>query len=104
MNGPSSEDDGYSVEVTRCCTDGARNAPSMLYGRAIRLARLFGYRRLYTYTLQTEPGSSVRAAGFRLDATLRARPTNRRPEQLGLGIGELPSRPDEPKHRWVVEL
>lgn len=97
-------DDGLTLEVTRCCTDGARNAASMLYGRALRIARLLGYRRVFTYTLQSEPGSSVRAAGFRLDAELPARPTERRPEQLGLGLGELPSRPEEAKRRWVFEL
>jgi hypothetical protein len=57
-------DDGYTAEITRCCTDGTKNACSMLYGAAIQAARALGYRRLITYTLASEPGVSLRAAGF----------------------------------------
>lgn len=59
-------DNGFTVEVTRCCTDGARNAPSMLYRAAWRAARAMGYRRLITYTLPEEGGASLRGAGFKL--------------------------------------
>lgn len=59
-------DNGWTLEVNRCCTDGARNACSMLYGAAWRAARALGYRRLITYTLPEEGGSSLRAAGWRL--------------------------------------
>lgn len=58
--------DGWTVEVTRLATDGSRNACSMLYRAAWRAARAMGYRRLVTYTLPAEGGSSLRAAGFRL--------------------------------------
>ncbi|MES2262129.1 MAG: XF1762 family protein [Pseudomonadota bacterium] len=58
-------DDGWTLEVNRCCTDGARNACSMLYGAAWRAARAIGYRRLLTYTLPEEGGASLRAAGWR---------------------------------------
>lgn len=59
-------DDGFTAEVTRCCTDGTKNAASMLYGAAWRAARAMGYRRLVTYTLNTEPGTSLKAAGWKL--------------------------------------
>lgn len=59
-------DDGTTLEVTRCCTDGTRNAASMLYGAAWRAAKALGYRRLITYTLDTEPGTTLRAAGWKL--------------------------------------
>lgn len=55
----------YTAEVTRLCTDGTFNACSMLYGAAWRAARALGYRRLITYTLATEDGSSLRAVGWR---------------------------------------
>lgn len=58
--------DGYTCEVTRCCTDGTRNAPSMLYRACWRAARAIGYRKLVTYTLPQEGGASLRGAGFRL--------------------------------------
>lgn len=59
-------DDGYTAEVTRCCTDGTPNAASMLYSAAWRAARAMGYRRLITYTLEVEPGTSLKAAGWKL--------------------------------------
>ncbi|OMF35216.1 hypothetical protein BK133_10920 [Paenibacillus sp. FSL H8-0548] len=59
-------DNGRTLEVTRCCTDGTKNVASMLYAAAWRAARSLGYRRLVTYTLITEPGTSLRAAGWRI--------------------------------------
>jgi hypothetical protein len=59
-------DDGYTAEVTRVATDGARNACSMLYGACWRAARALGYHRLITYTLKTESGASLRGAGWRV--------------------------------------
>lgn len=56
--------DGFTAEVTRCCTDGTPNACSMLYGAAWRAVRALGYRRLVTYTLPDESGASLRASGF----------------------------------------
>lgn len=58
--------DGFTAEVTRVATDGARNANSFLYGAAWRACRALGYRRLVTYTLPGEGGASLRAAGWTL--------------------------------------
>ena len=58
--------DDFTAEVTRLCSDGTRNACSLLYRAAWRACRAMGYRRLVTYTLATEPGTSLRAAGFHL--------------------------------------
>lgn len=60
-------DDGKAAEITRLCTDGTRNACSMLYAAARRASRALGYAPIYTYTLPEEGGASLRAAGFRLD-------------------------------------
>jgi hypothetical protein len=57
--------EAYTAEVTRCCTDGSKNAASMLYGAAWRAARAMGYRRMITYTLDREPGTSLVAAGWK---------------------------------------
>jgi hypothetical protein len=56
---------GWTLEVTRNCTDGTKNAASMLYGAAWRATRALGYRRLITYTLIEESGTSLRAAGWK---------------------------------------
>ena len=59
--------DGWTAEVTRVAVrEGVRNGCSKLYGAAWRAARALGYRRLVTYTLDTEPGASLRAAGWRI--------------------------------------
>ncbi len=59
--------DGWTAEVTRLCAlDGERNACSMLYAACWRAARALGWRRLITYTLASEPGVSLVAAGWRL--------------------------------------
>lgn len=65
--------DGWTLEVTRVCTDGTPNAPSMLYGAAWRAARALGYRRLITYILTTEPGTSLRAAGWKIVGQVKGR-------------------------------
>jgi hypothetical protein len=59
--------DGLTCEVTRLCTDGTPNVPSMLYGRVARIARLLGYLQIRTYTLPEEGGASLRAAGWVLE-------------------------------------
>jgi hypothetical protein len=58
-------DDGLTLEVNRVATDGCKNACSALYGAARRAAFALGYRRLITYTLDTEPGTSLVAAGWK---------------------------------------
>ena len=57
--------DGWTAEVTRLATDGSRNCCSLLYAAAWRACRALGYGRLITYILDTEPGTSLRAAGWR---------------------------------------
>lgn len=57
-------DTGWTLEVNRSCTDGTKNANSMLYGAAWRAAKALGYRKLITYTLPEESGASLRAAGW----------------------------------------
>ena len=59
-------DDGWTAEVTRCCTTGTPNTNSILYAAAWRAARGMGYRKLITYILDSEPGTSLRAAGWKL--------------------------------------
>ena len=58
-------DDGWTLEVNRLCTDGTKNACSMLYAAAWRAAKAMGYKRLVTYILESENGASLRAAGWK---------------------------------------
>ena len=90
-------DDGLTLEVNRLATDGARNACSILYAAAWRAAKAMGYRRLVTYILESEPGTSLRAAGWQQVGEVSAR------------VWSCPSRPrtENPrlvKRRWEVSV
>lgn len=89
-------DDDWTCEVTRLASDGSPNVCSMLYRAAWRAARAMGYRRLVTYTLASEPGSSLLGAGFRVVGEVRGRSwhTPSRPR--------VDSHPTEDKLRWEV--
>lgn len=84
------------IEVVRLATDGTPNACSALYGASARQAVAHGYKRwqLLTYILESEPGTSLRAAGWVFDG------------MAGGGEWGRPSRsrtvksPTEPKQRW----
>ncbi len=84
--------DGYTAEVTRLCTDGTRNACSMLYRALWRALRALGYLRLVTYTLPEEGGGSLRAAGFKLIG------------EAGGGSWSVPSRPRIDTHPLQTKL
>ena len=66
-------DDGWTLEVTRVATDGVKNGCSKLYGAAWRAARALGWRRVVTYTLKSEPGTSLRAVGWKVVGEVTAR-------------------------------
>jgi hypothetical protein len=59
-------DDGMTLEVTRLCTDGTKNACSFLYGAAARAAFALGYTKIGTYIRKDEPGISLNASGWRV--------------------------------------
>lgn len=77
--------DGETAEITRLCTDGTKDACSFLYGCAARAALALGYRRVGTYTLKSEPGTSLRAAGWKVVAEVKGRswdtPSRRRSDK-----------------------
>ena len=60
-------DDGFTLEITRVCTLGGKNACSMLYGACCRIAREMGYKKVITYILESEQGTSLLASNFTCD-------------------------------------
>jgi hypothetical protein len=55
----------YQVaEITRLVTNGTKNACSFLYSACARVAREMGFQSIQTYILESEPGTSLIAAGF----------------------------------------
>lgn len=102
-------DDGRTLELLRLTTEGDRNACSRLYSAAVRAAAAMGYRRVITYTLAEEPGTSLRASGFRIDRITEGHTgwaTANRPlvaEQMPR-LFDPPKMPAGPKTRWIREL
>ena len=87
-------DDGLTLEVNRCCTDGTKNACSMLYGAAWRAAKALGYKHIITYTRESENGASLRASGWTFDGQAGGTHwTGQRYEQTEMVL-------DEMKVRW----
>jgi hypothetical protein len=54
-----------TLELTRLASDGCPNACSALYGAAWRATKALGYGRLITYILDSEPGVTLKAAGWK---------------------------------------
>jgi hypothetical protein len=83
-----------TFEVTRVATDGTKNACSALYADTRRQGFAKGYNRGITYILASEPGTSLKAAGWKF-----VRMTDG-------GSWDVPSRrrtdkhPTEPKQLW----
>jgi hypothetical protein len=91
-------DDGWTVEVTRLCTDGTKNACSKLYAAARKIASAMGYKKIVTYILESEQGTSLKAAGWKMEAKTfggswdcRSRP-------------RVDKAPTQRKFRWEIEL
>lgn len=86
------------AEITRCCTIGDPNLCTFLYGAAARASEAMGYARIVTYTLESEGGASLRAAGFRHDGLTAGgswdTPARRRSDKA----------PIDRKKRWVRDL
>ena len=86
------------LEVTRLVTDGTPNACSFLYAAAARAGKELGYERIQTFILDSEPGTSLRAAGWSFDGESKGRDGwKTRPKR----------RVDQPqctKHRYVKIL
>lgn len=66
-------DDGWTLEVNRLCTTGSENACSILYAAAARAAKAMGYKRIITYILGNEHGTSLKASGWKLDGCVKGR-------------------------------
>jgi hypothetical protein len=88
-----------TAEVTRLVTDGTKNACSILYAAAARACTAMGFNRIQTYILDSEPGTSVKAAGWRLDGL-----TNGGDWNHGTHKNRRTDQPQGPKQRWVKDL
>ena len=96
-----------TCEVTRLVTDGTRNACSMLYQAAARVCREMGFRRIQTFILASEPGTSLKAAGWTCEGEAGGGQwvkTEIRQLRLGQTHGNRTDQPTEKKMRWSRTL
>lgn len=105
-------DDGKTIEVLRLCTNGEKNVCSFLYSRAARIAKEMGYRKIITYILESENGTSLKASGWECEADgvggrnwdTPSRPREVVATQMSL-FEEKPKYPlNEKKQRWSKKL
>lgn len=88
-----------TLEVTRLCTDGSKNACSFLYSAAARAGKALGYARIGTYILASEPGTSLLATGW-----TRGHVTKGRDWNCPSRTGRRQDQPMVDKVYWYKEL
>lgn len=102
-------DDGFTLEVSRLCVVDFPNGCSMLYSACARVAKGMGYKKIITYILQSEAGTSLKASGWICEAEKvggvwnssgnRIR-TNTKTDLFGTTV----KYPESLKSRWVKFL
>lgn len=88
-------DQYLTAEVTRLVTNGTKNACSFLYAAAARVAKEMGFKRIQTFILASEPGTSLLAAGWKWERDSWGGSWNR-PSRGG----RREDQPVEPKQLW----
>lgn len=91
-------DNGENIEVVRLCTDGTKNVCSFLYAKAARIAKEMGYKKIITYILESESGTSLKAAGWEQEAVTNGVTWNRKSRPRNT------TAPTVPKKRYVKIL
>lgn len=89
------------AEVTRLVTDGTKNSCSILYAAAARACAAMGFKRIQTYILEDESGTSLRASGWKLDGVTQG---NRHWQREDCGGPRRTDQPSCAKQRWIKEL
>lgn len=87
------------LEVVRLVTDGTENCCSILYAAAARAGHAMGYRRIQTYVLNSESGTSLRASGW-VDEGEAGGGQWKHTD----GRARRTDQPTETKRRWAKEL
>ena len=92
-------DQKYTLEVLRCCTDGTSNACSFLYAVCSRVAKELGFTKIGTYILDSETGKTLLAAGWEAGHTTSGGSWNSGGRQ-----GRREDQPQCPKTYWFKTL
>jgi hypothetical protein len=96
-------DDGLTAEVTRVCVSetAPKNTISYLYGKIWRVWQQMGGKRMITYTLKSESGSTMKAVGWKMigetDKVKKGKGWTNRPGREWQEVS------DKIKKRWIIE-
>lgn len=94
------------IEVNRLCVaDNQKNACSKLYSACARIAKEMGYKKIITFTLESESGISLKAAGWNNEGSAGCKAWNSsngrtRTDQVVDLFGTTKKYPNEKKIRW----
>ena len=86
------------AEVTWLVTDGTKNACSMLYAAVARICKEMGFSRVQTFILDSEDGTSLKAAGWRFERMSEGGDWN-----VPSRGGRRTDQPQSQKQRWFKE-
>lgn len=87
------------LEVVRLVTDGTENCCSVLYAAAARAGHAMGYKRIQTYVLNSERGTSLRASGWTDEGEAGGGQWKHTD-----GKARRTDQPTEAKRRWAKQL
>jgi hypothetical protein len=90
-----------TAEVTRLCTEGAKNVCSFLYAACARICKEMGFTKIQTYILTSEPGTTLKAAGWTHEADTVGGDWNHSAKYAGK---RRTDQPQEPKRRYAKAL
>src|SRR5690348_17143446 len=103
-------DDGFTLEVNRLCLmPGIQNGCSKLYSACSKIAKAMGYKKIITYILMSETGTSLKAIGWILEAEnvcgkWNSSGTRKRTNLETNLFGTFKKSPEEYKKRWIKIL
>lgn len=101
-------DQHKTLEVTRLVTDGTKNACSILYAAAARAGKALGYEKIQTFILASEPGTTLKAAGWKFDGESGGGDWSRESTKLRkswlFDDYNRTDQPQGPKHRYSKVL
>lgn len=96
--------DGATLELTRVCTDGTKHVASKLIAAATRACFAIGCKRVVSYVLESEAGTSYLAAGWTRGPSSPGgswdSEDRQRTEPMAELLGLEPKYPQGPKVRW----
>jgi hypothetical protein len=100
-------DDGLTIEVTRLCViEGLQNGCSKLYAACSRISKEMGYKKIISYILMSESGTSLKASGWILESdNVGGKSWNSsgniiRTDETTTLFGTVKKYPAELKQRW----